>query len=110
VVVKSKKFNINLNFSANHGAVPWVLSSKQRLLVEEISQGSHQAIICIVCELSHRAAPIGPAPQAPGPVPANSGENTALAPMVKSVDTADLKSAALHRAYRFDSGSGHQAT
>ncbi len=30
------------------------------------------------------------------------------APMVKLVDTADLKSAAFNEAYRFDSGSGHQ--
>ena len=29
------------------------------------------------------------------------------APMVKLVDTADLKSAAFNEAYRFDSGSGH---
>ncbi len=28
--------------------------------------------------------------------------------MVKLVDTADLKSAAFNRAYRFDSGSRHQ--
>ena len=107
--LSSKQGSPCFPFLSGHGAVAKRLCTGLQIRVARFDSGPRlQPSHCLVQWLF--LWPDVPAdPRGAIRSPRQSGHNRAQAPMVKLVDTSDLKSAAsVKGACRFDSGSGHQ--